>query len=502
MQLILESPTKLLIPTNLAGIVEPALKYEQKSITYEYLRWKRVLTQPSHWWFRSHSREELELKVAQLNKDRFKSLLFKDGQGFWTYSGLASKLSSLLNIPVVRKFDLPEFGLVGWDNKPFDPRWYQTKAVDLMAPEDGSRNHGAIQVATGLGKSLIIAMLLKRVGLPAVICVPTLSIGYQLLKDLTHWFGRAKVGQYFDGKKKPDKMFVVAVSASLVRVKEDSGEYQALSKKQVMICDESHLTPAESLCKVSLGLLKNVPFRFFLSGTQLRNDGLDLLLEGIIGDVLMNMSVKDGIEQGFLAPLKFCQWNIRSDNPLDCDDAIKMNRVHLHHNPRVNKHAVKLAKYAVSKGRKVVILIEEIDQFVLLTKEGLLDGLRVAFCHGGGLSEDQKKAIPAIYHKSDALKLVEAYDNGDYDVLVGTSCVQTGTDIKTVTCMISLVGLTSEIQIRQGVIGRCTRKPPGKDDCLIHDYCITGVDKLEKHAKIRRKVFDSTYGTCQVLDAK
>lgn len=503
MKLTITDPVTIRIPTELVGKVQEALSYEDKKVTYEWLKWNRVLTQPGHWWYRRNSKEELELKVNQLKKDRIKSLLFKDEQGYFAYSGLATKLSNVLKIPVVRSFQLPEFGIVGWENKPFDPRWYQSKSVDLLAPEDYSRGHGAIQVGTGLGKTLIIAMILKRIGLPAVIMVPTVSICDQMAKDLANWFGKSKVGVYGDGKKKVDKMFTVAISASLVKVKENTKEYQALSNKKVLICDESHLTPAKSLSQVALGLFKDVPYRYFMSGTQIRNDGLDLLLEGIIGDVVFEMTVEEGIEQSFLSPLKFFQWNITSDSSFDSDDSIEMNRVHLHANKKVNSHAIRLARHAVSKGRRVLILISEIEQFIYLKEQGLLDGsLRVALAHGGGLNKDQKKAIPAIYHKSDPMKLVDSFDAGEYDVLVGTSCIQTGTDIKSVSCIINLCGLSSEIQIRQGVIGRGTRLHPTKTDCTISDYCVTNIKKLENHAKVRRRIFNNTYGKCQVVEAK
>lgn len=509
--LVLTSPTILRIPEKFATQAKDALGYEDKKVTYEWLRLFRILEQDNawissgqrgyrHWWFNSRSREELELAVSRLNAERYKSLLFKDEQGYFTYSGLASTLSKLLNIPVERRFDPPEFGLVGWENKPFDPRPYQTKSLDLLVPEDYSRNHGAIQVGTGLGKSLIIAMVLKRIGLPAVIVVPKVNIAEQLTKSLEEWFGRRLVGTFYSGKKKPDKMFVVAVAASLINVEEGTKDYKSLSGKKVLICDESHMVPAESLAKVALGLFSDVPYRYFFSGTQIRGDGLELLLEGIIGDIVFEMTVKQGIEEGYLSPLKFFQWNITSDADLDCEDGIKMNRTHLHYNKKVNRHAVKLAKYAVSKGRRVLILIDEIEQFVLLAKAGLLD-LRVAFAHGP-LNTEQKKILPVAFHKSEPLKLVEKYDAGEYDVLVGTSCVQTGTDIKSASCIINLFGLSSEIQIRQGVIGRGTRLHLTKTDCVINDYNVQNIDKLAKHAKIRKRIFNETYGKCICLDAK
>jgi hypothetical protein len=62
--------------------------------------------------------------------------------------------------------------------------------------------------------------------------------------------------------------------------------WEKLSKAQVFIADESHMTPAKTLQEVCFGLLKHAPYRFFFSATQMRGDGLGLLLEGIVGKIV------------------------------------------------------------------------------------------------------------------------------------------------------------------------------------------------------------------------
>lgn len=507
---ILENPIKLRLPDAVAAGVGDTLTYEEKKVTLEWLKWKKIQTQDNtylqngmqghrHWYFNRNTRESLDAKIKDLYNQRYKSLLFKDEKGYWTYSGFCKKLFG--NTAIKRGYELPEFGNIPWEHKPdMEPRWYQTKSVDLLAPEDGSRNHGAVEIGTGLGKTFIMALLIKRIGLSTVIVVPTKSIAEQMLSDMTRFFGSLKVGQFFDSKKNSSKFITVAISKSLMNVVEGDEHYFNLIGKKVLLVDESHQVPAETLSKLAVNLLGDIPYRYFFSGTQIRQDGLELLLDGIIGDVVLEMSVEEGVDQGFLSKPVFYQWETTSESKYDTDDVIEMNRRHLHSSSNVNKHAVKLIKAAVNKGRRVMVMLAEVDQFIYLKKAGILD-LDIRFAHGESLKPEQKKEIPQNFHKSKNSDLVARFDKGEFPVLVATSCLTIGTDIRSVDCIVDLAGLTSEIAVRQRV-GRGTRLFPGKENCVYNDYCVTNIDKMKRHAAKRRKIFNSIYGSCTVLEAK
>lgn len=507
---ILETPVKLRIPTELVGKARSLLNYEDKKVTYEWLKWHKIQTQDDqwlssnmksrrHWFFNKNTRDSLDLKVRELYDSRFKSLLFQDDKGYWTYSGFVTLLFGK-DVEIKREYELPEFKTLDWYNKPdFEPRYYQTDSLNLLVPLDQSRSHGAVSLATGAGKTYVIASILKRIGLQAVVVVPTLSIAEQMLKDMKNWFGVRNVGQFFDGKKESDKYFVIAVAKSLMNIKEGDEHDSNISNRKVVIFDESHMVPAASLATIAINLFENVPYRYFFSGTQIRTDGLELTLDGIIGDIVFSMTVEEGVDQGFLSKPLFFQWKIKSNSNVNVDDSIKMNRVHLHYNQNVNNHAVRLAKYAVSKGRRVVIMIDEVEQFKYLVKAGLLE-LNCRFAYGS-LDKDQKKEVPVQFHKADNLKLVAEFDKGEYNVLVATQALGYGTDIKSASCIISLVGLTSEIGERQRV-GRGTRLFPGKTDCVFNDYNIYNIPMLEKHAKKRLKIYNSIYGKCKEMEEK
>ncbi len=508
MPLVLETPVRLRLPAAWTGSsVEEELQerfgYEDLRATFEWRRWASIQRnddywirteepksrpRPRNWFVLKEGRDALNAKVAALDVSRYKSALFKDSKGLYTYSGLGTQLAADYDEKIIRAYEMPAMKRLNWEWAPdFEDRWYQKESCDLLLP----KGHGGVELATGLGKSHIIALMLHYTGLPGIVVAPTISIAEQLLADLQKRFGKKKVGQFFDSKKQADRHIVVAVSASLLRVEKGSDNWKHLVAKQILIGDESHMLPADTLSSIILGMLGHVPYRFFLSGTQIRNDGLGLVLDGIVGDIVLRMNVRQGVEQGFLSPLRFFQFAIRSDKNFDSPDPMKMTSVHLYDNELVYQHAASLANMAANKGRRVLVLVDEFEQFGKLLKLGGLS-VPVKFAHGG-VDAKTKKKVPKEHWKSDPGELVKAFDRGEFPCLVGTSCIGMGTDIKSASFIIDLVGLKAETRLRQNA-GRGTRLFPGKEDCVYVDYDVLNVEKLTKHAAARAEVFEEIYG--------
>lgn len=517
------SPTKIVFPVgveNMPGWEEllKAMEYEDKRVTYQYLQWRKIQKQDDqwlanpgnrrrHWFFNKNTREDLDAKVAQLNRDRFGSCLGKENGQYWTYSGLANLVSKSLGLSVQKRPVDIKWQTVAWAKQPPEMRWYQKAAVESLCPEEGfDWLPRSVAIGTGLGKSLIMGNLVRRVGCPTVVVVPTLSIANQMLENFTNWFGRGKVGQFFGGKKQSDKMFLIAVSKSLGNVEKGDKHWDKIANRGMVLVDECHLTPPESLSSVMFSLLSNVPYRFFFSGTCFRNDGLDLLLRAIVGETVFEMSVGQGIKEGFLSPLKFYQWKVRSDCNLFPDDPIKFNKIHLHQNKNVYRHAANLINRAVGeRNRRVLVFVDTVDQYQYLLDGGLK--VPSKFAHGP-LSKDNRDTVPKDQWKFDPTDLVKQFDNGDFPVLVGTSCIGIGTDVCSADFIVNIVGLTSEIDISQNA-GRGTRLFPGKTECIYNDYWVynlpktdkTGkLSKMDKHALERRRIFDSIYGQCGIME--
>jgi superfamily II DNA or RNA helicase len=88
--------------------------------------------------------------------------------------------------------------------------------------------------------------------------------------------------------------------------------------------------------------------------------------------------------------------------------------------------------------------------------------------------------------------LVKEFNEGKHPILVGTSCITTGTDIQTAGAIIYLQGGKSEIQVRQSV-GRGTRKVAGKVDCYFIDFDVRNVEVVHRHAEERAAIYRAIY---------
>lgn len=491
--LILETPIKM----RLVGYdqqkeqIKSLLTLTDKKVEYDI---KRMLD--NRWLAEKLGPEEFKRQLKELQLKKKRCLLFEDEVGMWTYSGLRPIFEKEFEEKsVTRNYKLPEPKLIPWDHTPqYKDRYYQTASVDafINAAEFGP---AAIEVGTGLGKSTIARNLIKELALKTIVMAPSVNIASQLYDDLLYHFGKSKVGFYGNGKHQADKLITVGIAASLTRLEPEDEEYQELSKSQIFIIDESHLSPAATLAKVCFGLVANAPYRFSMSGTQLRTDGLDLLLQAITGPIVYEMPVIDGVDQGFLAKpiFKECWINSnvkdRNGNLYYHSDVNKMTKAHAFYNEDLNKAAAEIANKSIGlMSRPVVILIDELEQFT-----HLLPYLRyeVKFAHGG-VTKANKEDIPEKYHSSDPKALVNDFNAGKFPILVGTSCIGIGTDIKAVKTIINLRQGKSYVEISQNV-GRGTRLFPGKEDFIYIDIGVKNVEILEKHARARMEIFKSIY---------
>src|SRR5690606_34374059 len=119
--------------------------------------------------------------------------------------------------------------------------------------------------------------------------------------------------------------------------------------------------------KVCHGLLANAPYRYFFSATQIRNDGKDLLLEGIIGPIVAELSVEDAVEQGWLSKPMFRIVTVGTDSNKSPDDPNEATREHLLYNIQAIRKVAHIANLMVEQlNRPTVILIREVAQFGFL----------------------------------------------------------------------------------------------------------------------------------------
>lgn len=495
----------LLIDDDLGPAWVKLVGYENRKLnlesllTYTNLANKRAYNQfkKNIWFQRQHGVEAYNAELARLKKAQQVCLLKEHKGQFYTYSGLANRIARLFNDTIINKIQYPEVEGGIWKNAPqYELRYYQKDSVEALIPQ----HHASVSLPTGSGKAKLIVSLAHHYGLQTVIMCPTASIANQLFTEFTNSFGKHQVGLFGDGKKHLGKKYTVAIAASLYRIKPNSPEWNFFSKTQVFLSDESHLNPSESLEKVCMGVCAKAPYRYFVSATQMRNDGADLLLEGIIGPIVYKKELKELVDEGFLAKPKFTMVQVPSTSSVQHSDVLKEVKEHWHKNPLLYKRAAELVNEIIRDlDHQVLILIDHVDQF-----PRLLPYLKYTpkFAHGGVVDAKVKKHLPPEYHKSNTEDLVNQFNDNEIKLLVGTSCISIGTDIRPVKTIINLQGGVSEIKIRQAV-GRGTRRVPGKTWFNYIDFIVTPQGDAEyavlRHAQTRQQIYEEIYGPVKVI---
>lgn len=457
------NPSKLLLEdmsdAELARL-HKAFTYKDQAADFAAKRFRQ-----NRWYASKNGQEAFEEEYNRLKGLVSVSLLEHVGNERYTLpSGLREMLEGL-GVTISGSVKYPEPKTLPWHNVPIHKlRDYQEASIEALL----KARHGSIEVATGGGKANVLEALVKRLGLKTLVAAPSRSIAMQLFKQLTHSFGTKRVGLFGDGKKDSKKLITVGIVGSLTRVTPDSEHGKRFSEIEVLIVDESHTLGAKTVATVALDVAPNAPYRFFVSATQLRNDGKDMLLEGIIGPVVYRKDLPELVREGYLAEPKHFVCSVPSYSEYFNRDFLAMAEPHFYANPNLGRTAAKLANHFASQpGHQVLILLDQVTQFQYiyphLTHE-------FGFAHGG-TTEGSAKSLPKEFHKSDPDALVAQFNDGKLPILIGTSCISTGTDTRPVGTIIYLQGGKSEIKFRQSM-GRGTRKVPGKTSFNFIDFDI------------------------------
>lgn len=462
------------------------LTYSDRQVMYQISKLKKNIR------WRAGDPDGFTKRMDALKQEMNRCLAFPDPENpgqYCTYSGLRQDLENLMGwktADAVR--DIGQVKTIPWANKPHELRYYQKEAVEALE----AIGHGGIELPTGAGKSLIIAQLCKNTPVQTVIVTPLSAITHQLYKDFVSWFGVKFVGKFGDGKKQIGKMFTLCVAHSLTRLKPGTPEWEFFSKAKTVIWDESHTTGAETFEQVCAGPLKDVPRRFFVSATQMRTDGSEQLLRGITGPIVYRKDFQELVDQGYLKRPTFKVFNV----PLvgfSSSDIKTEQRNQLYLNHHVNQLAADIAQKAIKlANRQTVIIIDEFKQFMAL-KNYIHEPFE--FVHGGANDREDASGVrlrdylPEQYWDSDAEGAIQRFNEGKTKLLIGTSAISTGVDLRPVGCLIYLQGGLSEIKIKQA-IGRGTRVVENlPKDFWVIDFKVVGSPAMTRHADQRMEIY-------------
>lgn len=491
MKLRIETPSKAFI----AEASQPELEVLAKELTYVNTAITHDIKRISNnKYFRVKNPEAWQKTLDDLKAQQKRTLIFQESGRLYIRPGSISWLKNL-HPTVENVVHYPKPKAMPWAKPlPFELHGYQTQSWESLL----AALHANVELCTSAGKSAILLKLTREMGMRTVIVVPSQSIFAEQLHNFEKHLGKGNVGQYYGKKKVLGKKITICIGDSLANVKPGSKEWDFFQTVEMMAVDESHQWGAESLEDVCFGVLANVPYRFFLSGTQTRGDGGEKLLQCIIGPTVHTLPTWQAVQQGYICPHSFVIIDVESSNPnFYSKDAIEMKRAHFLGNKNIAAIAAKIANAnAMVNGNQTLILVEELPQISALAK---LLTVPFAYAH----SESKKERLLELgLEKVDPAESVLKFNMNEVKVLIGTSCIATGTNIYPTHNTINWVGGASEIKTKQGTVGRSVRfghynpyaaKCNPKPESIIYDFNVHDISQLTKHLDIRIEHYTDSF---------
>jgi superfamily II DNA or RNA helicase len=479
MKFTIESPTRAYLHGNFTNEEFEALK---KELTYTNTAAAHdVKRHYANQWLRRKDSAGWERKLDDLKSKVKPTLVFEDNEGIYIRPSSLKYLQMPYEI-AENKIIYPTPKPIAWKHMlPFMLHPYQTLSWQNLLKE----KHANVELCTGAGKSAIILKLCRETGFRTAIVAPSRSIFNELLDQFEHYFGRGNVGAFGDGKKKIGKLFTVCIADSLVNIKRDTPEWEFFSGLDMIIADESHTWGAETLETICHGIFEKVPYRFFMSGTQTRGDGAEKLLQSIIGPTVFTLTTEQGVKGGFICPHDFTIVKIESSNPnYNSNEPLEMKRIHFLNNRNIAAFIAKLANGVAIHNCQTLVLVEELSQISALVK---LLKVPYAYAHS---EKNPKRLLELGLEKADTKEAVEKFNKHEVQILIGTSCIATGTNIYPTHYTVNWVGGASEIKTKQGAVGRSVRlhdQNPYKDRCVkkeiahIFDFDVWDIPTMTRH---------------------
>lgn len=404
-----------------------------------------------------------------------KRCLYEDGR---LPLGFLSRLKSILTEAGV------EFEVT--DNRPPKPekqyewhftadhRDYQQSVVQNML----SNGSGVVQAATGGGKTVMCADIVCRLGLPAIVVVPTKNLLGQFIEAFEK-FTDIPVGWIGDGKYKEGPV-QIATAASLV-TKEPV--HPDVLSKDVICIDEMHHSSAATWERI----LSNCPayHRFGFSATPKKDSELEQnLLIGMCGDVITEVSVEQLQASGHLAKSDIRVVRVKCgydrmiyDETEDAKGRVKgwrethyaeKYRKAITENQYGNEVIARIIKHHADLEEKVLVIISQIDHAELLMS--MLDH-EVIFIRGG-------VSLKRIDEQRTQFQEMQG------GICIGTSVADEGLDVPAIDVLVLVAGGDLDTKAIQR-IGRGLRPSPGKDTVVVYDIRYDDKPMFWYHGKSR-----------------
>lgn len=359
----------------------------------------------------------------------------------------------------------------GWNDTTPGPLYtYQDEAVAACI----QNGRGIVWMATGTGKTEVIARLIYTYRIPTVVIEPSKDLLYQTAKRLADRLPGANVGVIGDGNLGLGHDVTVALYPTLSR---HIGQLDGIRRSGLLISDEAHHVGANTWLETLNAI--PAPFRFGFSATPYTSAGYDLLLEGATGPLIYEYRGQAAIEAGRLTPPHVFITRVKSKAvPAHLDAKKEWNKIYqmgIVENEARNRALADAAAQCASSWGKTLVVTRIVDHGRNLAEMVRSRGIRTAFLSGDTPVIERQKALAGLA-------------GNRYDVIVSTTIFDEGIDVPNISAVVLAAGGRADHKTIQRV-GRGMRKG-GADHLLVIDVADDAHPILTAHGRQRRRVYE------------
>jgi superfamily II DNA or RNA helicase len=339
---------------------------------------------------------------------------------------------------------------------------FQLPAVERML----KRNQGIYVSPPGSGKTICgIEVIIKR-RQKSLVLVHTKDLLQQWLERFRE-FTDIEPGTIAEGQWDTRNVTVAMVQSLNKPLLEDF-----INEFGLVLLDEGHHCPAFTFQK----LVNQFPakFRYALTATPNRRDGLTFVLKGVMGSIIYEVSRIDLFQNGeIMEPfIKTVHTNFYLPDIQNYGAMITAITEDEQRNELILKHVAEQAQ----AGHFCLVLSERIDHVHALWEQFSLDYRDIP---SAGITSRSSKRMRDV-----ALK---AMNKGDFQVLFSTKLADEGLDIPRLNRLFLVCPIRSTNKVNQQV-GRILRKFPGKKDAVVFDFrdSLCSLAESQYHTRLRQ----------------
>ena len=363
------------------------------------------------------------------------------------------------------------------------------------------KRKGIVHATTGSGKSLAILAIFKYIkpDQKMVVIVPSITLADQIYKSAIK-FGISKSDAgIIDGTRKQKNKrltFIVGDSADLA-IKRKTDTAKLLINADVLVFDECHGLKSPSWSRIwsisKAGIKVGFSGTPFSSKDRYLDDYGDTIIYGLTGGTISVVNEKDTIKAGVNAKTFVHFISLPGLSPYYPANMTNLHKDKIVNNDTRNKIIVESAIRSSKMGLKTLILIQRHEHCKKLVLELGRKGVRALGKIGGTSCFIYDDYTDDVIEDNIDSSWVDRFEEGEWDVLVGSRSISTGTDVPNINFLIFAAAGKSRASTLQAR-GRGTRsKKYGHQILLLMDFTDRSHRFLASQSRKRRELYEESH---------